>query len=122
LIDARLDNQRAVIARGFPAHYKHMIGSAAMQTERVTFLTSPDVKRAIAARAVNRGLSLGEYVRRRALDDDDLSPEDGAELATLVAEANAAIPKMQASLERTIATLEESSRKNDAFLRKMGIR
>jgi hypothetical protein len=93
-----------------------------MQTERVTFLASPDVKRAIAARATNRGLSLGEYVRRKALDDDDLSPEDEAELATLVAEANAAIPKMQASLERMIARLEESNQKNEAFLRQMGVR
>ncbi|UVO52811.1 plasmid mobilization protein [Sphingomonas sp. SUN039] len=93
-----------------------------MQTERVTFLASPDVKRAITARATNRGLSLGEYVRQKAMDDDDLSPEDEAELAALVAEANAAIPKMQASLERMIVRLEESNRKNDEFLRKMGVR
>lgn len=93
-----------------------------MQTERITILASPAVKRQIAARANSQGLSLGEYVRRKALDDDDLSTEQEAELAALVAEANAAIPKMQASIDRMIARLEASSRKNDEFLHKMGVR
>jgi uncharacterized coiled-coil protein SlyX len=94
-----------------------------MQTERVTILLSPMRKAAVAKRAAARGISVGEYARQRFDDDeDDLTPEQEAEFAALVAEANMAIPKMQASLERMIATLEESNRKNDEFLRMMGVR
>lgn len=93
-----------------------------MHTERVTVLLNPAHKASVVARAAARGESVGEYVRRRLDDDDDVSAEQEAEMAMLVAEANAAIPKMQASLERMIARLEESNRKNDEFLRKMGVR
>ena len=93
-----------------------------MQTERVTFLMSPARKAAVAARAASHGISLGEYVRRKVEDDDDLTPEQEAELAVLVAEANAAIPKMRDSMDRMIATLDATHAKVDAFLREAGIR
>jgi hypothetical protein len=93
-----------------------------MQTERVTFLTSRTGKAALAKRAAAQGVSMGEYVRRRVEDDEDLTPEEEAELAALVAEANAAIPKMQASLDRSIAILDATHEKVDAFLREVGVR
>jgi hypothetical protein len=93
-----------------------------MQTERVTFLTSRTSKAALAKRAAAQGVSMGEYVRRRVEDDDELTAEQEAELAALVAEANEAIPKMQASLDRSIAILDATHRKVDAFLREVGVR
>ena len=93
-----------------------------MQTERVTFLTSRDHKAALSRRAAANGLSMGEYVRRKTYDDEDITPEQEAELALLVEEANAAIPKMQASIDRIIATLDKSHAETEAFLKKMGVR
>ena len=93
-----------------------------MQTERVTFLTSSAGKASIAARAAARGISIGEYVRRKVEEDDELTPEQEAELAALVAEANEAIPKMNASLGRMIATLEENNREVSAMLDNIGKR
>lgn len=93
-----------------------------MQTERVTFLTSPDHKARLTKRAAANGLSMGEYVRRKTDDDDDITPQEEAELATLIAEINAAVPKMNASIDRMIATMEKSHQETDAFLRKMGVR
>lgn len=92
-----------------------------MQTERITILASPAAKRQMAARASSQGLSLGEYVRRKALDDDDLTPEQEAELTVLNAEVREALPKMQASFERINARLESMVHKNEEFLKKMGI-
>jgi hypothetical protein len=93
-----------------------------MQTERITILASPAAKREMAARASNQGLSLGEYVRRRALDNEELSAEQEAELSALVAEVNAAIPRMQASFERISETVARLREENDAFFREKGIK
>jgi len=86
-----------------------------MQTERITILASPAVKQAIAARASSRGLSLGEYVRRKALDDDALLPEEEAELAALVAQVNASIPRMQSALDEARANIALLREENDRF-------
>ena len=59
-----------------------------MQTERVTFLTTSEGKAAIAARAAARGISLGEYIRRKVEEEDEPTPEQEAELAALVAQVN----------------------------------
>ena len=93
-----------------------------MQTERVTFLTSRTGKAAIAKRAAAQGVSMGEYVRRKVEDDDELTAEQQAELAALVAQANEAIPKMRGSIDRMMETLDKTHRETDAFLRKMGVR
>ena len=92
-----------------------------MQTERVTYLTSPKGKAALAARATAQGISMGEYVRRK-VEDEDLTADQQAQLSALVAEANEAIPKMQASIDRMIETMDKTHRETDAFLRKMGVR
>lgn len=93
-----------------------------MQTERVTFLISHAEKAALAKRAAASGVSVGEYVRRRVEDDDQLTDAQQAELGALVAAANAAIPKMKASIDRMLETLDRTHRETDAFLREMGVR
>jgi hypothetical protein len=65
---------------------------------------------------------MGEYVRRKVEEDDELTPEQEAELAALVAQANEAIPKMRESLDRSIALVESSNREIDAMLREAGLR
>ncbi len=98
-----------------------------MQTERVTFLTTPDHKAALDAYAALNDKSVGHVVREatshyiaQPLAADDSGEE--AELAALVAEANAAIPQMRAAIDRMIDTLDASHRKVDAFLREAGVR
>ncbi|EZP56153.1 MULTISPECIES: hypothetical protein [Sphingomonas] len=94
-----------------------------MQTERVTFLTTPEHKASLDAFARDNGMSVGHVVREATVEY--LSrPEavEDAELAALVAEANDAIPKMAASIDHMIATLDASHSRVDRFLREMGVR
>jgi hypothetical protein len=93
-----------------------------MQTERVTFLTSPETKAALTAKASERGISVGEYVRRKVEDDDDLTPAEEAELAALVKEVNLAVPKMNAMFDEMQATIRKSHDEVDRLLREMGAR
>lgn len=93
-----------------------------MQTERVTYLTTRSGKAALAKRAAAQGVSMGEYVRRRVEGDDELTVEQEAELAALVAEANAVIPKIREALDRSSERLEATHLKVDTLLREMGIR
>ncbi len=82
-----------------------------MQTERVTFLMSSERKTRVANRAAARGISVGEYLRQKVEDDEDeLTPEQEAELTALVAEANKAIPAMAASLDSMIETVSAMRR------------
>ena len=90
-----------------------------MQTERVTFLASVNEKAHLFRRAKKLGVSSSEVVRRALSRDVD--DTDEVELAALVAEANAAIPKIAASIARISDRLESMTRKNDAFLKTMGI-
>ncbi len=93
-----------------------------MQTERVTYLTTPARKAGLARRAAAQGISMGEYLRRKAEDEDELTSEEEAALAALVAEVNEATPKMLASIDRMIERMDTSHRETDEFLRKMGVR
>lgn len=93
-----------------------------MQTERVTILMTPAKKAALAARAAAQHMSIGQYVRRKVEDEDDLTPEQEAELALLVAEVNKAVPKMEASLDEMSRTLRETHERVDRMLREMGAR
>ena len=94
-----------------------------MQTERITYLTSAEQKAALEAFAKSRGESVGNVVREATASYiGQPTPEEEAELAALVQEVNKAIPKMQASIESMIETLDKSHRETDAFLRKMGVR
>jgi hypothetical protein len=94
-----------------------------MQTERVTFLTSREHKAALDAFAAERGESVGNVVREAtARYIGQPTAQEEAELAALVEQVNEAVPKMRASIDRMIATMEQSHRKTDEFLRRMGAR
>jgi signal transduction protein with GAF and PtsI domain len=98
-----------------------------VRTERVTFLTTPDHKAALDAYAASNGKSVGHVVPEATSQyiaklGDEGAEGDEAELAALVAEANAAIPQMRASIDRMIDALDASHRKVDAFLREAGVR
>ena len=93
-----------------------------MQTERVTFLTSREHKAALDAFAAERGESVGNVVREatsRYLHDQREGEE---ELAALVVEVNAALPRMRESLDHMSQMLRQSHNEMDAFLREKGIR
>ncbi|QDX24832.1 hypothetical protein FPZ54_01465 [Sphingomonas suaedae] len=94
-----------------------------MQTERVTFLTSAEQKAALDAFAASNGMSVGHVVREAASQYiGQPTAEEQAELAMLIEQANEAIPKMRASLDNMIETMDRTHRKVDAFLRDAGIR
>jgi hypothetical protein len=92
-----------------------------MQTERVTFLTTPEAKAALTARASARGLSTGEYIRLAVEAMPEETTEE-MELAALVAELVSAVPEMRASLERTANRMDDTVAKVDRMLREAGVR
>src|SRR4051812_45431706 len=88
-----------------------------MQTERVTFLTSPEHKAALDAFAAERGESVGNVVRdataRYMAQPPEAASEEGKALDLLVDELEAAVPKWNASfdsMERSIARARKSIR------------
>ncbi|HEV2746888.1 MAG TPA: hypothetical protein VGW34_06270 [Allosphingosinicella sp.] len=93
-----------------------------MRTARLTVLLKEDEKAEWEARAAHRGVSSSEYVRQIVNDEERITAEEEAELAALVREANEAIPKMRASLDRMLETLDRSHSETDAFLKRMGVR
>ncbi len=96
-----------------------------MQTERVTFLTSRESKAALDAFAASRGESVGNVVREATARYIAAPREQGAdevELAMIAAELAAAVPQMQASLERTARRMEATLAEVDAKLRAAGLR
>ncbi len=92
-----------------------------MQSERITFLTSPEAKAAITARAAQRGMSTGEYIRLSVENMPEETREE-RELAVLVAHVNEALPEMQASIDRMTKTLRATHVQVDRTLREAGIR
>ena len=94
-----------------------------LQTERVTFLTSREQKAALDVYAASSGQSVGNVVREATAQFiGQPTAEEEGELAALVEQVNEAIPKMQASIDRMIETMDKSHRETDAFLREMGVR
>ncbi|MFM9853948.1 MAG: ribbon-helix-helix protein, CopG family [Sphingomonadaceae bacterium] len=93
-----------------------------MQTDRLTILVEPSYKAAIARQAAVRGVSTSEHVRNALDSFERISDSEEAELAILVKEVNAAIPKMRESLDSSIATLAALHDDMDAFLREKGFR
>jgi hypothetical protein len=79
-----------------------------MRTARLTVLMPPERKAEIERKASTMGISTGELVRRAVDEYDHLTPEQEAELALLVEEANKAIPEMAKSLDRMIDSLRET--------------
>lgn len=88
-----------------------------MQTERVTFLTSPDHKAALDAFAASNGKSVGHVLRAastRYLVEGEADEE--AALALLVREVEAAVPAMRADIRDTIASIQRANDAVDAVL------
>ena len=91
-----------------------------MRTARVTVLMTPEKKAAVEASAASLGVSAGEYIRL-AVDNYDHSDEE-EELKALVEQLGATLPQMNASLDRSIAALNEAHRHVDKVLRDLGLR
>ena len=88
-----------------------------MQTERVTFLTTPDHKAALDAFAANSGMSVGHVVREATshylAQPITARNEEEEALALLVPEVEAAVADMKATIRsirddiaRTCATVD----------------
>ncbi|MBL0925834.1 MAG: hypothetical protein IBJ12_15385 [Sphingomonadaceae bacterium] len=96
-----------------------------MQTERVTYLTSAEQKAALEAFAKARGESVGNVLREatsRYMAQPRDESEEEAELAALVEQVNAAIPKMNATIDDMQKTLRSTHLEVDRMLREMGAR
>ena len=88
-----------------------------MQTERVTFLTTPDHKAALDAFALSSGKSVAHVLREassRYLTKGEAEDEDA--LALLVREVNEAAPRMRADIQDTIAAIRRANDAVDAVL------
>lgn len=94
--------------------------AALTQSARVTVLMTPDKKVEIETEAARLGVSSGEYIRL-AVDRFDAAEEEEV-LRAVVDEANAVIPRMIASLDNSIASLEAAHQEVDEVLRKLGVR
>ncbi|MGI4731247.1 MAG: hypothetical protein ACRYFW_05820 [Janthinobacterium lividum] len=94
-----------------------------MQTERVTFLTTPDHKAALDAFARNTGMSVGHVVREatsRYVAEGELDEDDRFKL--LIHELEEALPDMHAALDRAIEGQQRLRADIDMMLREAGLR
>ena len=94
-----------------------------MQTERVTFLTTPDQKAALDAYAASSGKSVGHVLReasRRYVAEGDMEEDDRFKL--LIRELDEALPLMHDALDRAITGQRQLRAEIDALLREAGLR
>jgi hypothetical protein len=93
-----------------------------MQTERVTFLTTPDHKAALDAFAASNGMSVGHVVREattRYVIEGDMSEDDRFKL--LIHELDEALPAMHAALDQAIEGQQRLRADIDTVLRDAGL-
>ena len=95
-----------------------------MHSERITYLTNAEHKAALEAFAKARGESVGSVVREATARyiSGPVSEDEGEALQLLADELNEAVPKIRASLERSIAKLAASRQEVDRMLRDAGVR
>jgi hypothetical protein len=96
-----------------------MIRSAAMQTERVTFLTSRDHKAALDAYAQESGMSVGRVVREatsRYMAQPSRSDEYDDALTMALPELDAAFTSMNAKVRNMRAAIAHACAAVDAAL------
>lgn len=94
-----------------------------MQTERVTFLTSPDHKAALDAFAKESGMSVGHVVREattRFVSDGDMGDEERVKL--LLDELDDALPHIHSALDHAIKGQQQLRADIDVMLREAGLR
>ena len=89
-----------------------------MRTERVTFLTTPEHKASLGAFAASQGKSVGHVVREASAIyiAQATADEDEQQLATLVREVNAAVPRMRADIKEAITSIGRANAVVDAVL------
>jgi hypothetical protein len=91
-----------------------------MQTERVTFLTSPDQKAKLDAYAALHGHSVGHVVREATINyiaaPVSNRSEDDAALALILPEVEAAVADMQTAITAMRADIERTCAAVDAVL------
>ena len=88
-----------------------------MQTERVTFLTTPDHKAALDAFAAGAGQSVGHVLREassRYLTEGQADDEEA--LALLAQEIEAVVPRMRSDMRETIDAIDRANRIVDGIL------
>ncbi len=93
-----------------------------MQTERVTFLTTPDHKAALDAFAASNGMSVGHVVREattRYVIEGDMSEDDRFKL--MIHELDEALPAMHVALDQAIEGQQRLRADIDAMLRDGGL-
>ncbi|RZL76573.1 MAG: hypothetical protein EOP66_10060 [Sphingomonas sp.] len=93
-----------------------------MQTERVTFLTTPDHKAALDAFARESGMSMGHVLREAAtryLAEGEM--DDESQLELLVQELKEALPRIHSSIDRSIEGLRETRSEIDVMMREAGL-
>jgi hypothetical protein len=95
---------------------------SAQQTARVTFLTTPEAKAQLEARAAGLGVSSGEYIRMAVEQFAATQDADVEALRAVAQELEAAVPGMQASLAKANDTLTAVHAELDAFFRAKGLR
>lgn len=85
-----------------------------MQTERVTFLTSPDHKAALDAYASRKGKSVGHVLREasaRYIEQDHAAEDEYEEaLDLLLPELETLLPKWHAQMDDMEHSIEEARR------------
>lgn len=94
-----------------------------MQTERVTFLTTPDHKAALDAFAASNNMSVGHVVREattRYVGEGEMGEDERFKL--LIDELADALPSMHAALDQAIEGQRRLRVDIDAVLRKAGLR
>lgn len=79
-----------------------------MQTERVTFLTTPDQKAKLDAYAARNGQSVGHVMREASIRYMVEEQTEDAELAAMIDELEASLPQMQAAFESIERSISES--------------
>lgn len=91
-----------------------------MQTERVTFLTTPDHKAALDAYAASNGKSVGHVVReatsRYIAPEPEIGDEGPDELDAIVPMVEDAVKEMTAAIAAMRADIARTCAKVDAIL------
>jgi ATP phosphoribosyltransferase len=90
-----------------------------MQTERVTFLTTPDHKAALDAFASQHGMSVGHVVREassRYIARPASEADEEEALAALLPEVEAAVQDMRSTIAEMRADIERTCAVVDAVL------
>ena len=91
-----------------------------MQNARVTFLTTPDRKAAIEAKAADLGVSSAEYISLAVDNFDRLSAREEQELSLLVDEVNSAIPGMMRTIDDMAEMIRNTRSEVERSLREVG--